>query len=59
MLMPILATPPAPLEYVHRSKKCIIRQREVGKDVLSFHEGVVQSLRQNLDIMVVGEMINS
>ena len=46
----------APLEYVHRSKKCIIRQREVGKDVLSFHEGVVQSLRQDLDIMVVGEM---
>ena len=46
----------SPLEYVHRSKKCIIRQREVGKDVLSFHEGVVQSLRQDLDIMVVGEM---
>ncbi len=46
----------APLEYVHRSKKCIIRQREVGKDVLSFHEGVVQALRQDLDIMVVGEM---
>lgn len=46
----------APLEYVHRSKRCIIRQREVGKDVLSFHEGVVQALRQDLDIMVVGEM---
>jgi len=46
----------APLEYVHRSKRCIIRQREVGKDVLSFHAGVVQALRQDLDIMVVGEM---
>ncbi|MCK5457784.1 MAG: Flp pilus assembly complex ATPase component TadA [Melioribacteraceae bacterium] len=46
----------APLEYVHRSKRCLIRQREVGKDVLSFHEGVVQALRQDLDIMVVGEM---
>ena len=46
----------APLEYVHRSNKCIIRQREVGKDVLTFHEGVVQALRQDLDIMVIGEM---
>lgn len=46
----------SPLEYVHRSKKCIIRQREVGKDVLTFREGVVQALRQDLDIMVIGEM---
>lgn len=46
----------SPLEYVHRSKKCIIRQREVGRDVRSFHEGVVQALRQDLDIMVIGEM---
>lgn len=44
------------MEYVHRSRKCIIRQREVGRDVLSFHEGVVQSLRQDLDIMIIGEM---
>ena len=46
----------SPLEYIHRSKKCIIRQREVGKDVLSFRDGVVQALRQDLDIMVIGEM---
>ena len=46
----------SPLEYVHRSKRCIIRQREVGRDVRSFHEGVVQALRQDLDIMVIGEM---
>ena len=46
----------SPLEYVHRSKKCIIRQREVGKDVLTFREGVVQALRQDLDIMIIGEM---
>jgi twitching motility protein PilT len=46
----------SPLEYVHRSNKCFIRQREVGRDVRSFHEGVVQSLRQDLDIMVIGEM---
>jgi len=51
-----IVTIASPLEYVHRSKKCIIRQREVGKDVLSFRDGVVQALRQDLDIMVIGEM---
>jgi twitching motility protein PilT len=51
-----IVTIASPLEYVHRSKKCIIRQREVGKDVLTFREGVVQALRQDLDIMVIGEM---
>lgn len=46
----------APLEYVHRSRRCLIRQREVGKDVRTFQEGVIQALRQDLDIMVIGEM---
>jgi len=51
-----IVTIASPLEYVHRSNKCIIRQREVGKDVTSFHEGVIQALRQDLDIMIIGEM---
>ena len=51
-----IVTIASPLEYVHKSKKCIIRQREVGRDVNSFHGGVIQSLRQDLDIMVIGEM---
>ena len=51
-----IVTIASPLEYVHKSKKCIVRQREVGKDVLSFRDGVVQALRQDLDIMVIGEM---
>jgi len=46
----------SPLEYVHKSNSCMIRQREVGRDVRSFHEGVVQALRQDLDIMIIGEM---
>ncbi len=46
----------SPIEYVHRSNKSIIRHREVGKDVLSFQEGVVQALRQDPDIIVIGEM---
>ena len=51
-----IVTIASPLEYVHKSKKCIIRQREVGRDVKSFQEGVIQSLRQDLDIMIIGEM---
>lgn len=46
----------SPLEYVHKSKVSIVRHREVGKDVLSFKEGVIQSLRQDPDIIVIGEM---
>ena len=45
-----------PLEYIHTSKKCIIRHREVGTDVSSFVDGMVQGLRQDPDIVVVGEM---
>ncbi len=48
-----------PLEHLHISKKCIIRQREVGKDVRSFRDGVVQALRQDPDIIVIGEMRDS
>ena len=46
----------APIEYVHKSDRCIIRHREVGRDVLSFKEGTVQSLRQDPDIIVIGEL---
>ena len=46
----------APVEYVHRSDHCIVRHREVGRDVLSFKDGAVQSLRQDPDIIMIGEM---
>lgn len=46
----------SPVEYVHKSRKSIIKHREVGKDVVSFKEGVIQSLRQDPDIIVIGEM---
>ncbi len=45
-----------PIEYMHASKRCIVRHREVGKDVRTFKEGIVQSLRQDPDIVVIGEM---
>ncbi|MBU1096742.1 MAG: twitching motility protein PilT [Ignavibacteriae bacterium HGW-Ignavibacteriae-2] len=46
----------APIEYVHVSNSSIVRHREVGRDVLSFKEGVIQGLRQDPDIIVIGEM---
>ena len=46
----------APIEYVHTSNVCLIKHREVGRDVLSFKEGVIQALRQDPDIIIIGEM---
>ena len=46
----------SPIEYVHESDRCIVRHREVGRDVLSFKEGTIQALRQDPDIIVIGEM---
>jgi len=45
-----------PVEYMHEPKKCIVRHREVGKDVTTFKEGITQALRQDPDIVVIGEM---
>lgn len=45
-----------PIEYMHTSKRCIVRHREVGQDVGSFKEGIIQALRQDPDIIIVGEM---
>ncbi|MBM4175503.1 MAG: twitching motility protein PilT [Ignavibacteria bacterium] len=46
----------SPIEYIHKSDKCIVRHREVGRDVLSFKEGTIQALRQDPDIIVIGEL---
>jgi twitching motility protein PilT len=46
----------SPIEYVHNSNVSLIRHREVGRDVTSFKEGVIQALRQDPDIIVIGEM---
>lgn len=45
-----------PVEYMHEPKKCIVRHREVGKDVPTFKAGITQALRQDPDIVVIGEM---
>ncbi len=45
-----------PVEYLHKDKKSIISQREVGLDTLSFSSALRSSLRQDPDVILVGEM---
>ncbi|MGC4075220.1 MAG: type IV pilus twitching motility protein PilT [Nibricoccus sp.] len=45
-----------PIEYYHPHKKCIVTQREIGVDVPSFSEAIRRALRQDPDIILVGEM---
>ncbi|WP_342567998.1 type IV pilus twitching motility protein PilT [Psychrobacillus sp. FSL K6-4046] len=45
-----------PIEYVHRHKKSIVNQREVGSDTQSFANGLRAALRQDPDVILVGEM---
>ena len=46
----------APIEYVHTPDQCIINQREVGNDTGSFAAGLRAALRQDPDVILVGEM---
>ena len=46
----------SPVELIHQPRKCIIRHREVGRDVESFRDGIVQAMRQDPDIVVIGEL---
>jgi twitching motility protein PilT len=45
-----------PIEYVFDSKKCLIEQREVGLDTESFKTGLHSAFRQDVDVIMVGEM---
>jgi twitching motility protein PilU len=45
-----------PVEYIHRHKKSIINQREVGVDTRSFHAALKNTLRQAPDVVLIGEI---
>jgi len=45
-----------PIEYIYQQRSCIISQREVGRDVASFTAGLKDMMRQDPDIIFVGEM---
>lgn len=45
-----------PIEYLHSHKKSIVNQREIGRDTASFAQGLRASLRQDPDVILIGEM---
>ena len=45
-----------PVEFFHHDKKCMVIQREVGEDTLSFASGLRQALRQDPDVILIGEL---
>ena len=45
-----------PIEFVHESKKCLVNQREVHRDTLGFSEALRSALREDPDIILVGEL---
>jgi twitching motility protein PilT len=45
-----------PIEFLHRHQGCIVNQREIGTDARSFAEGLRAALRQDPDVLLVGEM---
>lgn len=45
-----------PIEFVHESKKCLINQREVHRNTLSFNNALRSALREDPDVILVGEM---
>ncbi len=45
-----------PIEFLHKHKKCIVNQREIGADAKTFAEALKGALRQDPDVILVGEM---
>lgn len=51
-----IITVESPIEYTFRSRRAFIRQREVGRDTPSFEQALLDSLREDPDVLMVGEM---
>ena len=45
-----------PIEFIHRHKRCIVNQREIGSDATSFGSALRAALRQDPDVILLGEM---
>jgi twitching motility protein PilT len=46
----------SPIEYTFAPRRCVVRQREVGRDTPSFAQGLVDAMREDPDVLLVGEM---
>jgi twitching motility protein PilT len=51
-----IVTLESPIEYTFRARRAYIRQREVGRDTPSFEQGLLDALREDPDVLMVGEM---
>ena len=45
-----------PIEYIHQNRQCLVNQREVGTDTASFHRAIHYILRQDPDVVLMGEL---
>ena len=45
-----------PVEYIYGTKRCLVNQRQVGRDTKSFNDALVEALRQDPDVILVGEI---
>ena len=54
----VVITVEDPIEYTLQSQKCIVKQRELGSDTLSYAEALKRTLRQDPDVIVVGELLD-
>ena len=45
-----------PIEFVHESQQCLVNQRQVGRDARGFNEALVEAMRQDPDVILVGEI---
>jgi twitching motility protein PilT len=45
-----------PIEFLHRNKGCLFNQREIGSDTMDFHRALRSALREDPDVVLVGEM---
>jgi len=48
-----------PIEYIQEKNQCIVKQREIGRDTVSYASALQNALRQNPDILVIGETLNA
>ena len=45
-----------PVEYIHVSRRCLVQQRQIGRDAVDFNTALVEALRQDPDVILVGEV---
>jgi len=54
----VIVTVEDPIEYIHKNKKSVVKQREVGLDTKSFATAAKHALRQDLDVILIGEILD-